>query len=168
MDETAMTTVDDAGGNLLARILLVGRLRAWARDWAVGLARGGVWLAAPVAALLGLRSGLAWPAWMILTVWAAGAMLVTAVSVWAGRGWRARYAEQLDCHLDGGDRITNAAEFLENPDGDPFKQMAIREAESWIARAGKPYVSRPWPLDARLIPLALLGLAAMLWIGARG
>lgn len=122
----------------------------------------------PVAVLLGLRSSLAWPAWVILAAWAVGTMVVAAGSVWAGRDWRARYAEQLDRYLDGGDRITNAAEFLEDPDADPFKQMAIREAESWIARAGKPYVSRPWPLDARLIPLALLSLMAMLWIGARG
>ena len=158
---------NDRDDGYLENLLLLGRYRALAHDWLAGLARGALWAAIPAGAILGYRAAMAWPAWPILLGWGVAGLLAGCVSVWAGRGWRRRYAEEFDRCLGAGDRISNAAEFLHQGDDDPFKRIAIREAESWIAQAGKSYVTRPWPLDARLVPLALVGLLAMLWVGGQ-
>lgn len=151
---------------VLDRILLLGRARALARDWMVGVSRGGVW-SVPIAALaLWHRDDLAWPWWFILLAWLATAVTIGAVCVWQGRTWRRDYAKHLDAQLEAGDRIASAAEFVRRADDDPFLRLAVREAENWIARSGQAYASRRWPLDARLMPVAgamLLGMLYFTW-----
>ena len=157
-----MVTPDERQEVVLDRILLLGRARALARDWLVGISRGGVWTAPAAGVVLWHRGALALPSWSILIVWLAAAVTLGLVCVWQGCGWRRDYPKHLDAQLNAGDRITSAAEFVRQADSDPFVRRAVREAENWIARSGRPYALRPWPLDARLIPLAVVGLLCVL------
>jgi hypothetical protein len=148
----------------LTRLLELGRARALVHDGLVGVCRGGVWAALPAAALLTLQP-LGWGTSAVFVAWAAAALLAGGWCIWRSRDWRRNYARHLDDYLGAGDRIANAAEFVDDAADDPFKRLAIQEAEAFIGGAGASHVRRRWPWDARLIPLAV-GVLVLLSIVA--